>query len=444
LKGYDVVFGKLAATSLNGFFCLLAMFPVLAVPLLMGGITNGEFWRMVLVLVNTFLFSLAIGVFASVLSWNSRRAMGANFLWLLLLAAVLPACAGGIAYFSPSHRLVPELLYSCPVYTFYLSADAFYRWEMGHFWWSAGIIHALTLSLLALSSRLVVRSWQDLPSGDRKARWRERWQRFTYGSSKRRKSLRNRLLEVNPFYWLAARAWFKPAGVWTALGFIACWWVFVRVILGFQWFDENFSFATVIMLNLLLKLWIAVEACHRLADDQKMGALELLLSTPLTVGDILRGQLLALRRQFLGPLLVVIAVQLFLCLAGPSHSFQIDSRFRSFGMVFLVLLLADLAALIWAAMANALTARSPNHASISTIFRVLILPAIVWAAIGVMANLWNFTRGRVAPTWKFYLGLWFWTGILADLAFGLPAWWQLRMNFRKLVWERLARPAKSG
>src|SRR5437879_9073179 len=53
LKGYDVVFGKLAATSLNGFLCLLAMFPVLAVPLLMGGITNGEFWRMVLVLVDT-------------------------------------------------------------------------------------------------------------------------------------------------------------------------------------------------------------------------------------------------------------------------------------------------------------------------------------------------------------------------------------------------------
>src|SRR5438874_11956387 len=51
LKGYDVVLGKLAATSLNGFFCLVAIFPVLAVPLLMGGITSGEFWRMVLVLL---------------------------------------------------------------------------------------------------------------------------------------------------------------------------------------------------------------------------------------------------------------------------------------------------------------------------------------------------------------------------------------------------------
>src|SRR5438034_8582207 len=100
LKGYDVVFGKLAATSLNGFLCLLAMFPVLAVPLLMGGITNGEFWRMVLVLVDTFLLSLAIGVLVSVLSWNARRAMGANFLLLLLITAIPAAGAGAIAYFS--------------------------------------------------------------------------------------------------------------------------------------------------------------------------------------------------------------------------------------------------------------------------------------------------------------------------------------------------------
>ena len=36
LKGYDVVLGKLAATSLNGFYGLLAVFPLLAFPLLTG------------------------------------------------------------------------------------------------------------------------------------------------------------------------------------------------------------------------------------------------------------------------------------------------------------------------------------------------------------------------------------------------------------------------
>src|SRR5690242_21503418 len=50
LKGYDVVLGKLAATSLNALYGLIAIIPVLAIPLLLGGVSIGEFWRMTLVL----------------------------------------------------------------------------------------------------------------------------------------------------------------------------------------------------------------------------------------------------------------------------------------------------------------------------------------------------------------------------------------------------------
>src|SRR5213083_2901332 len=38
LKGHDIVFGKLAATSLNAFYGILALFPVMAIPLLVGGV----------------------------------------------------------------------------------------------------------------------------------------------------------------------------------------------------------------------------------------------------------------------------------------------------------------------------------------------------------------------------------------------------------------------
>src|SRR5204862_2825819 len=57
LKAYDVVLGKMAATSVSAFNGLLAMLQELAVPLLLGGDTNGEFWRDSLVPVNTFLLS---------------------------------------------------------------------------------------------------------------------------------------------------------------------------------------------------------------------------------------------------------------------------------------------------------------------------------------------------------------------------------------------------
>src|ERR1041385_8470469 len=50
LKGYDVVLGKLAATSLNALYRLFCVFPILAIPLLLGSLTLGEFGRMALVL----------------------------------------------------------------------------------------------------------------------------------------------------------------------------------------------------------------------------------------------------------------------------------------------------------------------------------------------------------------------------------------------------------
>ena len=43
LKGHDVVLGKLVSTSMVAVFGLLAVLPVLALPLVMGGMTGGEF-----------------------------------------------------------------------------------------------------------------------------------------------------------------------------------------------------------------------------------------------------------------------------------------------------------------------------------------------------------------------------------------------------------------
>src|SRR5215831_2074206 len=43
LRSYDLVLGKLSATSLHSFYGLLAILPILGLPLMMGGVTLGEF-----------------------------------------------------------------------------------------------------------------------------------------------------------------------------------------------------------------------------------------------------------------------------------------------------------------------------------------------------------------------------------------------------------------
>src|SRR6267143_384147 len=60
LRGYDVVLGKLLATSLRCFYALLAVFPIIAITLLMGGVTGEQFWKTLLALVNALLVSLAV------------------------------------------------------------------------------------------------------------------------------------------------------------------------------------------------------------------------------------------------------------------------------------------------------------------------------------------------------------------------------------------------
>jgi ABC-type transport system involved in multi-copper enzyme maturation permease subunit len=92
LKGYDVVFGKLVANSLSGFYGVLAVVPMLALPLLLGGVTPGEFWRMALVSLNALFFSLAAGICVSALCRSARNAMALTLLVILLFAALLP-CA---------------------------------------------------------------------------------------------------------------------------------------------------------------------------------------------------------------------------------------------------------------------------------------------------------------------------------------------------------------
>jgi ABC-type transport system involved in multi-copper enzyme maturation permease subunit len=438
LKGYDVVLGKLVATSVTSLYGLLAIVPVLAIPLLLGGVTNGEFWRTVIVLVNTFLFSLAVGVFASVLTRDAQQAMGMNLLLLLGITAAPPAAAGVIAALYPGHRIVHELFYSCPAYSLFFSLDTNYISEPSYYWYSVGVTHALTWGLVALASWIVPHTWQDQRSGKREPFWRDWWQNLVFGRPEQRRDLRRKLLEINPFCWLASRARFKPLGVWLFLGFVLCWWLYMRLFAGVNWTDEPLSLATALMLNSVLKLWIAIEAVQRLAEEQKMGSLELLLSTPLNEREIFRGQFLALKRQFLKPLALVIITEvlfLFAIYRYATISTEDSGKQIAFGVAGIVLLILDIAALPWVAFSSALVSRNPNHASVRTIVRVLVFPWVGFAVVVAVANL--FTRPGDGLGWWFLLNLWFWLGVATDLVLGLPAWWQLRTRFREIALQKM-------
>jgi len=442
LKGYDVVLGKLAATSLNGFLGFLALLPVMAIPLMMGGTTAGQFWHMVLVLLSTFFFSLALGIFTSSFCRDQRRATGMCVGILLLLTLAFPGavllCAGLAGASEP-----PLIAcYESPLFAFLLAFEdlrrAAPRSLIPDFYTSVVVINGLGVLFVIMAGRIVPRSWQDRPV-TRPVLAREPATAGTAPRRHPRAEYRRRLLSVNAFYWLAARNPFKPLQVWIFMMAMAAWWIWSKLSTG-SWFEMPIPIVLTFLVNTTLKLWVTIEAGQRLADDQRAGALELLLSTPLTARDILHGQFLALRRQFLRPVVLVLGLEMLFFLVSFRKLYDGGPGARWFFVVGAILLLADAIAGSWVAMQLALTSRNPQRAAAATFLRIFVLPWVLFGLIVIGAGVVAFIMDVRLPNTETaaelaQFGLWLGTGLACDLFFGLRARQQLLGNLRMLATE---------
>jgi len=435
LKGHDIILGKLAATSLPGFYGLLATFPVIAVPLLMGGVSSAEFWRVVLVLVVTFVFSLSLGLFVSSIARDGRRAMGMNLVLLLLIAGGPAAVAAIISLFTGRFPTLWAFV-SCPPYAVYLCFDVRYKVNPDLYWSSVAVLHGLSWLMLALASWIVPHSWQErsrpqpsLPVAGSRTRLRD-WLR---DNAAQRKRFRDRLLRTNAFYWLASRVQRRPDQVWIFFGFMGAWWLFGWFGGGRYWMDEASLVAAALLLNTTIKIWFAIMAGQQLAEERRNGTLEFLLSTPLSVKDIIRGQWLALRRQFAGPVIVLVALHCMF--AALPFRRQPDDFIGTMYLAGAAMLVADLVALGWLGMWQGLVAKSHPRATYATIVRILALPWIVLGIIvGATLVITALLFGRPEPTsakTNFYL--WLVLGLVTDAAFALWARRRLLTQFREVA-----------
>ncbi|HTL55587.1 MAG TPA: ABC transporter permease subunit [Candidatus Limnocylindrales bacterium] len=442
LKGYDVVLGKLAASSLNSFYSVMAVVPVLAIPLLMGGLTPEEFGRMALVAVSTLFFSLALGIAASSVSRSAQKAMGLTAALLVVLTVVLPAFGGVVAAIGRGWSARWLLFFPSPAFAYYFAWDASYRAQPKLFWYSMVTLQSLSWLCLGLASVITPRSWQDRPAGVQRLRWRERWRLWAYGDAAERLVFRRGLLDRNPFFWLAARSRVKPALVWAFLGVLACGWVWGLAKYRRDWLGESVYITTAIILNFSLRVWLASEATRQLSDERRAGTLELLLSTPLTVAEILQGQFLALARQFLKPMIVLLIVESLFMWGTVSAAWARGESSGFWVLLWLtgmLMLVADLIALAWVGMWQGLIARNPSRATTTSLTRIMVLP---WVAYGIFvlflvllsaspSSGMHFEGGP-----KFFLTVWFAFGLAADIGFGAHARNKLLRDFRLAAQQR--------
>jgi hypothetical protein len=379
LKGYDVVGGKLLASSLRAFYALLSILPILAITMLMGGVTGEQFWKTALALVNALLFSLAIGMLVSGFSRDSQKALSATLLLLLLFNLGMPLLDGLIAELT-SGGFIARLSLASPGYLFTQA-----RGWSSDYWLGLLVNQAIIAMAFFLTSVFLPRTWQEKSAKVSVAgrSWAYAWK---YGSPRRRSRLREQWLSRHPIVWLACRERWQAVGIWVTsiivlVGFIVLLFVNSQRGVWFLWMYLGSLY------TFIFYLWTASQSTRFFFEARRSGLTELLLATPVTERQIVLGHWRAFIRMFGLPLVILTGVHL--TGSGLSqHSFAVMIRStggREGAEIVLILLsvlgnalstIGNMVAICWFGMWMGMTSRSANIATLRTIVFVQILPVV--------------------------------------------------------------------
>jgi ABC-type Na+ efflux pump permease subunit len=396
LKGYDVICGKLAANSLNALYGLVAILPVMSLPVMLGGVTFVEFVKLAICLLSTMILSLSVGIYVSTCSRSDRKALFFTVL-ILLAIAILPFLITEI--FDETYQSIPEnelwksFLFSPAfgvIQTMTTTMAATSPFPDFSYWLSILWQWLLAAALIAAASSRVPHSWEE--SVAKKSR---RPSRFSLGFRVKARSPKGRAwLERNPFLWLALQGEeSSPRNVWLFVLAVLAIWLFAAIKLGMnEMADQGVVTMAAWVFMMPLQIWIVAQASRRFSEDRSNNTFEALLSTPLNAPQIVQGQWLALIKQFAGPIVLVLAWELFMGITPLSWR-EHDTRTFWLQMVHFV---AETAALAWAGMWLGLKCKGRIRAILGTLFLVMFAPWLVTTVIIGMLETLVFQPGSVA------------------------------------------------
>ena len=430
LRGYDVVLGKMITASLKSFYGVLAVLPVLALPLLMGGVTNDQFWRTAGALLNTLIFSLSMGMFFSALSWSSGRAVFWTFFSLLsvtmlpLIHLWLGGTASALNFVSPGFAMANA---SAPVIG--TPAAGF----SGHWaWLGSGL--AVSGVLLALASWIIQHRWRETKLRPQTPSLAERRDGDRLQRSAERQSA---MLDTNPAGWL----------VWRVRSFRTSRWLLVALmitvglaLLGLvalvgAGIDDLWIFmASLVWVgSFWIRLEVARHAVTTIHEAKASGALEQILVTPVDERQFRRGHFAAMVRFWMWPVILlaslpIVAALFSMLMEGwifDDALFGVSIMGLMSGLIAVVFF-GDLFALYYSGCWFALRSSSYSAAFWKTFGFVYLLPTI----------------GSVLFCW---LGQFIW--LITDIIFIVWPLTSLQGNFRRVVSGeygiRYARPIPS-
>ena len=368
LNGWDIILGKLTSAAIRSLNTLLVFVPVLAVTLLLGGTTGGEFWRSILLLVVALLASLCLCLCISAVTHEGSFAAA---LTSLIVLAILPLLS---FLHAPTAKWIMPL---SPFFGLRAASDAYYSFDIIPYWLAIVYLASITFTAIVIGSLVLPQTWQDRP---RRARHAARVDRTL---SPRLLRGHRAMLDQNPIMWLM----FNPRSHRNFRRFLIGLVAFVLIStatllyglpqfgvtapLGFEFVTPTFAS---LILIFALSIRIARSTTRNFAEARDNGVLELLLSTPVRVPVIIEGQWLALRADLLP------GVVLFALLSGTLVLFTTtlgEVPQALYGLKLLAEAILGLVTLAVVGVWMGLTSKTPARAFFKTIIIGLIAPHLI-------------------------------------------------------------------
>ena len=184
-----------------------------------------------------------------------------------------------------------------------------------------------------------------------------------------------------------------------------------------------------------LKLCLLVEVTTRIAEERKTGSFELLLSSPLGVGGILRGIDRALIWQFgRSCCLLLVAGIVFSVIMEPRWDGIFEASVRSFFWLAAVVFFLNLWALKWIRVWSAMRCRTAARALSASFGAIFLLPCLLMglasALMSVLREVYGFNRNPIIQSNSSDPIPCLWLAVFRGVAFGFGLWARARVLHR--------------
>jgi hypothetical protein len=246
------------------------------------------------------------------------------------------------------------------------------------------------------------------------------------------------MLARNPVSWLEGRDRLQERMLWAIILGSAIFWAIRHLQSPNSWPDEGWLVGWPMLTQYVLCLWIAIQAPRRLADDKQSGALELLLCTPVSPGEIVRGSMMILRRRFGRALMALVALDAFIVFTyfserGGWREFR-HHEFFPLAIYASVVFPVQGYSLARIGLYQGLVRSNSLRATFMAIWKAGLLPWVMF--IGFMVT-WETAqrhfRGLPRITNQFSFAAWAGAHLLPCGVFLAHASWWLHRNFRSLA-----------